>query len=79
MVEIIENFDALLEHGKYCREILFKVNQTPEGIRLRIRVGRFGFDKILSEKEANEKVKYLKSIGAIEVKESIPDNWFFVG
>jgi hypothetical protein len=79
MVEIIENFNALIEHGKYCREILFKVNQTPEGIRLRIRVGRFGFDKILDEKEANEKIKYLKTIGAIEVTESIPDNWFFVG
>ena len=79
MVEIIDDFNALIEHGKYCREILFKVNQTPEGIRLRVRVGRFGYDKILSEKEANEKIKYLKSIGAIEVKESIPDNWFFVG
>jgi hypothetical protein len=79
MVEIIDDFNALIEHGKYCREILFKVNQTPEGIRLRVRVGRFGYDKILSEKEANEKVKYLRSIGAIEVKESIPDNWFFVG
>jgi len=79
MVEVVEDFNALIEHGKYCREILFKVNQTPEGIRLRIRVGRFGYDKILNEKEANEKVKYLRSIGAIEVKESIPDNWFFVG
>jgi hypothetical protein len=79
MVEIIEDFNALIEHGKYCREILFKVNTTPDGVRLRIRVGRFGYDKILNEKEANEKVKYLKSIGAIEVKESIPDNWFFVG
>jgi len=79
MVEIIDDFNALIEHGKYCREILFKVNQTPDGVRLRIRVGRFGYDKILNEKEANEKVKYLRSIGAIEVKESIPDNWFFVG
>jgi hypothetical protein len=79
MVEIIENFDALMEHARYCREILFKVNQTPEGIRLRIRVGRFGYDKILNEKEANEKIKYLKSIGAIEVTESIPDAIFFVG
>jgi len=79
MVEIIEDFNALIEHGKYCREILFKVNQTPEGVRLRVRVGRFGYDKTLSQKEAEEKVKYLKSIGAIEVKESIPDNWFFVG
>jgi hypothetical protein len=42
-------------------------------------VGRFGYDKTLSQKEAEEKVRYLKSIGAIEVKESIPDNWFFVG
>jgi hypothetical protein len=79
MVEIIENFNALIEHGKYCREILYKVNQTPEGIRLRVRVGRFGYDKILDEKEANEKIKYLKSIGAIEVTESIPDAIFFVG
>jgi hypothetical protein len=79
MVEIIDDFNALIEHGKYCREILFKVNQTPDGIRLRIRVGRFGYDKTLSQREAEEKVKYLKSIGAIEVKESIPDNWFFVG
>jgi hypothetical protein len=79
MVEIIENFDALMEHARYCREILFKVNSTPEGIRLRVRVGRFGYDKTLSQKEAEEKVKYLRSIGAIEVKESIPDNLFFVG
>jgi hypothetical protein len=79
MVEIIEDFNALIEHGKYCREILYKVNQTPEGVRLRVRVGRFGYDKTLSQKEAEEKVKYLRSIGAIEVKESIPDNWFFVG
>jgi len=79
MVEIIEDFNALIEHGKYCREILFKVNQTPEGIRLRIRVGRFGYDKTLTQREAEEKVKRLKNIGAIEVKESIPDNWFFVG
>jgi hypothetical protein len=42
-------------------------------------VGRFGYDKILDEKEANEKIKYLKSIGAIEVTESIPDAIFFVG
>jgi hypothetical protein len=79
MVEIIDDFNALIEHGKYCREILFKVNQTPDGVRLRIRVGRFGYDKTLSQREAEEKVKYLRSIGAIEVKESIPDNWFFVG
>jgi hypothetical protein len=79
MVEIIENFDALMEHARYCREILYKVNITPDGVRLRIRVGRFGYDKTLSQKEAEEKVRYLKSIGAIEVKESIPDNWFFVG
>jgi hypothetical protein len=79
MVEIIDDFNALIEHGKYCREILFKVNQTPDGVRLRIRVGRFGYDKTLSQKEAEEKVKYLRLIGAIEVKESIPDNWFFVG
>jgi hypothetical protein len=79
MVEIIDDFNALIEHGKYCREILFKVNITPDGVRLRIRVGRFGYDKTLSQKEAEEKVRYLKSIGAIEVKESIPDNLFFVG
>jgi len=79
MVEVIDDFNALIEHGKYCREILFKVNNTPDGVRLRIRVGRFGYDKILSQREAEEKVKYLRSIGAIEVKESIPDNWFFVG
>jgi hypothetical protein len=79
LVEVIDDFNALIEHGKYCREILFKVNQTPEGIRLRVRVGRFGYDKTLSQKEAEEKVKYLRSIGAIEVKESIPDSWFFVG
>jgi len=79
MVEIIDDFNALIEHGKYCREILFKVNQTPEGVRLRVRVGRFGYDKTLTQREAEEKVKRLKNIGAIEVKESIPDNWFFVG
>ena len=79
MVDIVEDWNALMEHSRYCREILYKVTATPEGIRLRVRVGRFGYDKILTQKEAEEKIGYLKMIGAIRVSESIPDSVFFVG
>jgi len=79
MVEIIEDWNALMEHSRYCREVLYKVTTTPEGIRLRVRVGRFGYDKILTPKEAEEKISYLKMIGAIKVAESVPDQLFFVG
>ena len=79
MVEIIEDWTALMEHARYCREVLYKVTTTPEGVRLRVRVGRFGYDKTLTPKEAEEKIGYLKMIGAIRVTESIPDHLFFIG
>jgi hypothetical protein len=51
----------------------------PEGVRLRVRVGSFGYDKVLSEKEAKEKEEYLKQIGAVKIVDSVADNLFFVG
>jgi len=79
MVEIIEDWDALMDHARYCRMIVYKVTVVPEGYRLRVRVGSFGYDKILSEKEFREKEDYLRKIGAVRITESIPDNIFFVG
>jgi gamma-glutamyl phosphate reductase len=79
MVEIIEDWDALMEHARYCHMIVYKINRLPEGVRLRVRVGSFGYDKVLSEKEAKEKEEYLKQIGAVKIVDSVADSIFFVG
>ncbi|MCS7367332.1 MAG: hypothetical protein NDF52_05585 [archaeon YNP-WB-062] len=79
MVEIVDDWNALMEHSRYCKEVLYKVTSTPEGVRLRVRVGKFGYDKVLPKPEAEEKINYLKMIGAVKVSESVPDAFFFVG
>ena len=79
MVEIIEDWDALMDHARYCHLIVYKVNKLPEGVRLRVRVGSFGYDKVLSESEAKEKESYLRSIGAVKIVDSVNDSLFFVG
>jgi hypothetical protein len=79
MVEIIEDWDALMDHARYCHLIVYKVNRLPEGVRLRVRVGSFGYDKVLSEKEAAEKEAYLRQIGAVKIVDSVADSLFFVG
>jgi hypothetical protein len=68
-----------MDHARYCHLIVYKVNRLPEGVRLRVRVGSFGFDKVLSEKEAAEKESYLRSIGAVKIVDSVNDSLFFVG
>lgn len=78
MVEIIEDWNALIEHIRYCRTVVYKVDMLPEGVRLRVRAGMFGYDKVLSKKEAEEKISYLKQIGAVRIVGSIPDSIFFI-
>jgi hypothetical protein len=77
LVEIVEDWSALVEHARYCRVMLYRVDRTPTGYRLRVRVGSFGWDKELSEKELNEKEAYLRQVGAVKVVESVPDELFF--
>jgi hypothetical protein len=68
-----------MDHARYCHLVVYKVNRLPEGVRLRVRVGSFGFDKVLSEREAAEKEAYLRSIGAVKIVDSVADSLFFVG
>jgi hypothetical protein len=76
-VEIIDDWNALMEHARYCRVILYKVDPTPRGYRLRVRVGGFGYDKELSPDEIKDKEEYLKKLGAVRVVDSVPDHLFF--
>jgi len=78
MVEVIEDWNALIEHIRYCRTVIYKVDLLPDGVRLRVRAGMFGYDKVLSKKEADEKISYLEKIGAVKIIESIPDSIFFI-
>jgi len=78
MVEVLESWEAFVEHVKYCRWVLFKTEEQPgEAVRLRVRAGSFGFDRVLSRKEAEERLSWLRTIGAIKVLASVPDAVFF--
>lgn len=77
MVEVVEDWSALMEHVRYCRIVVYKIDPTPNGYRLRVRAGSFGFDKELSPEEAKSKEEYLKKIGAVKIVESVPDHLFF--
>jgi len=77
LVEVVEDWNALVEHSRYCRNVIYRIDKTASGFRLRVRVGRFGWDKELSAKELEEKEAYLRQVGAVKVVESVPDELFF--
>lgn len=78
MVELVENMSDLQEHARFCRDVLYRVELTSGGYRLRVRAGRFAWDGVVDEKEKDKHVEWLRSIAAIKVIGAISDEVLFI-
>jgi len=78
MVEVVEDFESLKDHSAYVRQVLYRVDEAERGrYRIRVRAGRFGYDKILEKDEAEEVLSWLRMVGAIKVIGTVSDDVFF--
>jgi hypothetical protein len=75
MKPLSHNFQIFFaeRHQSYIHSIKYKSSHG------KINDECFGFDKVLSEREAAEKEAYLRSIGAVKIVDSVADSLFFVG
>jgi len=78
LVEVIEDLEALKNHANYCRDILYKIEETTKGYRIRIRAGRFGWDGEVSKEKLDDIIAWLRSVSAVKVKGSVSDESFFI-
>jgi hypothetical protein len=77
MVELLENIEDLKEHVKYCRVVLYRIDEVINGFRLRVRAGGYAWDGTVKKEELEEILEWLKTIDAKKVKGSISDELFF--
>ncbi len=77
MVELLENIDDLKEHAKYCKVVLYRVDEVVNGFRVRVRAGSYAWDGIVRKEELDQILAWLKQENAKRVKGSVSDEIFF--
>ncbi|MEM3383871.1 MAG: hypothetical protein QXD42_06855 [Nitrososphaerales archaeon] len=77
MVEILDSIDDLREHAKYCKVILYRIDEVVNGYRVRLRAGSYAWDGIVKKEEFDKILAWLKQENAKKVKSSVSDELFF--
>jgi|GEM_PF-2289711 hypothetical protein len=77
-MELLADLDDLKEHAKYCRYILYKIDEVANGFRVRVKAGSYGFDGIVKKEDFDAILAWLEQIDAKMVKGSVSDDVFFV-
>jgi len=78
MVEVIEDFEALKDYAQYCRLVLYSMEEAGDTTRVRVRVGRLGFDQYLPKPKLKEIEAWLTAHDALKVVDVVDDAFFFV-
>lgn len=75
--DILEDFDNFEQATHYCRNIVYKVDELDEEVRVRIQAGRFGYDQVVTKAKYDEIKKWLWSINAVKVSGTVSKELFF--
>lgn len=77
MVDLVDDWEVLKEHSSYCKTVLYRIDDSEKGKRIRIRVGRFAFDNTVDKEELDEILSWLGVVNAVRVVGSVSDDMFF--
>jgi hypothetical protein len=77
-MELLADLDDIKEHAKYCRYVLYRIDEAKDGFRVRVKAGSYGFDGIVKKEDLDSILLWLEQIDAKMVKGSISDDVFFV-
>lgn len=78
VVYVIKDWESFRESVKWAKYILFKIEDKGEKAEIKIKAGCLGFHAIVSKTDNlyEEIINWLKYHDAIEVKETVKDEFF---
>ena len=90
MVELLEDLEAIKKHAERCREILYMIEPAGSKVeriegateeiplfRVRLRVGKYGWDRVVDHALMNDILRWLRLQGAFQVVGAVSDEFFF--
>jgi len=80
LVNLVEDWEDVEEQARWCRYGAYQIRETVDGLKVRVKVGQFGYRKTFQNKEDQQLTRILefcKHEDFIKVLMAVPDDFFF--